>query len=168
MTIFHDVWLSTDAQFDAVDDAFRVASPLTKLIGRYPIRPGAAWLRPLLTPWMRMPLVYVAAGDLEIGAGKIAFRSVKPHGFAMLRRNLWPDMAFELSAAQIGGVQPSDRKFPVNSAFELVWTRIRATAAAPLDNFLITTGGRNALVMARYREQSLKLRDEITALVQGK
>ncbi|HEY2033275.1 MAG TPA: hypothetical protein VGH02_06270 [Rhizomicrobium sp.] len=167
MTDFPSVWLSTDEQFEAFDEAFKSASLLRKVLGLYQIRKGAAYITNLLSPWMRIPIVMVAAGELDVRDSKISFRSRKQFTFAWRRKNLWSTLEFDLSPEQILAVENSPRRSPVSSVFELVWTRVRTSAPAPLDNFLVSVGGQNSFALPEYRKKSLQLRDEISSLMPG-
>lgn len=168
MAYFRSVWVSTDEQFEAFDEAFKSASIFTKALGRYRIRKGAAYTTNLLTPWMRIPIVMIAAGELDISESRLSFRSRKQFTFASRRKNLWSKFKFDLSLDQIIAVENYHRVPAMRSVFELVWTRVRTSAPAPLDNFLIAVGGQNSLALPQYRKQSLHLREKISTLVASK
>ena len=161
------VWLSTEAQFRAFDEAWSSASWLRKHIGRYRITPGAAYTQSVLMPWMRIPILIVASGKLDIDATHVEFTPKPRFGFGWVRRNIRSDLAFSIDRAQISAVEAYDRRSPVSSRYDMLWTRIRADCPPPLNDFYLTVGGQNPAAMSHYREQSLKLRQLMQGLKDG-
>jgi hypothetical protein len=162
---FDTVWVSTDAQFAAFDKAVRDASWLTKIIGRYRIPPGAAYLSAKFPPW-RMPIVLVANGTLSFTGNTITFTSA-PMRKAMGARyhNMLDDLAFELSGADICTVETYDATSPFLSHFNMTWTRLRTAKPPPLDDFLLAVGT-FTLETGKARQRSADLRAALQALRQ--
>jgi len=158
---FDTVWLSTDAQFAAFDEAFRNASWFARAIGRYPVRPGAAYTTMLFQPWTRIPLVLVSAGRFDIVEGRASFAASSRAG---LRRNVLTDLAFALTPPEIRSLEAHLQNSPVNPAFNLTWTHVETTREPPLDSFYLSVGGRNAFAMGRYRREGLALREALQRL----
>lgn len=158
---FAPVWVSTDEQIERLQSAFRGASLTTKLCGTYRLPEGAAHLRGLFTPWMRVPLVFVAAGRAEVGAGRLAFVSSRFRAPGWRVRGVIVDLAFSLAREDIHAVEAADQHSPFARLFDLPFTRLRTRLPAPLDNFLVCVGGRFS--MPSVRKHSLELRTELLA-----
>lgn len=163
MVHFDWVWLSTDTQITALTDAYTRASLATKLLGRYDLPDGVAHIRSYLPPWMRMALVFVAEGRLDIGDGTVTFtpRQHRMLGYRMV--GVRTDLGFEYSASDLTAIEPAVFRSPVARLFDFPFTRIRTGDAPPLDNFLLCGGGRIAL--PRIRRQGLELRRELLKFV---
>jgi hypothetical protein len=157
---FDTVWFSTDAQFAAFDEAFRNASWFARAIGRYPVRRGAAYTTMLL-PWIRIPIVLVAAGRFDIAEGRASFAAGRRAG---ARRNVLTNLAFVLTPPEIKSLEAHLQKSPVDPAFSLTWTHVETTREPPLDSFYLSVGGRNAFAMGRYRREGLALREALQRL----
>lgn len=164
---FDTVWISTDAQFAAFDAAVRNASWLTKAIGRYPIRPGAAYISMRFPPW-KIPIVFVANGALSIESNATTFASTPVRKvFGMRYHNVQTDFAFALSGADIRAVEAYEIKSPFLSHFDMSWTRVRTARSAPLDDFLLTVGTFNALHTGQARKRAADLRTALHNLQQN-
>lgn len=163
MTRFHPVWFSTDAQVAALTAAYRDASWSTKLLGTFDLPEGVAHLRGRLMPWMRMPLVCVAEGTLEVSDRAVAFSLTEMRLFGWALHGLRTDVAFQLPVSAIAAVEPADVSSPVVRFFNIPFTRLRTTRPPPLDNFLLCVGGR--IAMPRIRERSIELRRTLGSLI---
>lgn len=162
MTHFDPVWLSTDEQIAALTEAYRGASLMTKMLGRFDLPDGVAHFRSAIMPWMRAPIVLVAQGKLEIDSHRIAFVPRPFRAFGWVVRDLRPDAAFEVPVPAITAVEPADVRSPVAQFFNIPFTRVRTTLPPPLDNILLCIGGRFS--MPRIRERSIELRRALDAL----
>jgi hypothetical protein len=161
-----EVWFSTRAQFEAFDDAVANASRLRKLLGRYRIRKGGAYVK--LLPWMKIPLVLVRRGKLAIEADYIRFSPLaRRDRIGRRARNLLDDFAFDLKASEIVSVEAYDHP-QMQSRYALPWTRVLTSRDAPLDDFLVSVGGPNVYGMRKYCEEALKLRDDLQSLIASK
>ena len=139
--------------------AYRSASLVTKLTGRYDVTDDVASLRGILMPWMRMPLVLVAQGELSITESGMSFRPVPYRLFGWIARSPHKNLSFALSRRDVLSVEAVDFSSPVMRFFDLPFTRIRTVAPTPLNNFLLCVGGR--IVMPRIRARSQKLRQSL-------
>jgi hypothetical protein len=158
MRRFDWVWLSTDAQVNATLATYQDASVVRKLLGNYDFLPEATHIRGLLTPWMRIPVVFVSEGSLSVG-NRIVFTPQHHALFGWRMRNVRDELAFDLPASAISSIEPAAFASPVARLFDIPFTRVRTNSAPPLDNFLLCAGGRIAL--PRIRAQSLELREEL-------
>jgi hypothetical protein len=163
MRTFDWVWLTTDAQTSALIESYRNASLATKLLGTFDFPKGTAHIRGWLTPWMRIPLVFLAQGELTVGDRRIEFKPRHHSLFGWRMKDVRDDLAFDYTATELVAVESADFSSPVMRFFDLPFTRIRTRHAPPLDNFLVCAGGR--LMVPRIRAQSLELRQELLALV---
>jgi hypothetical protein len=160
---FDLVWLSTDAQVGALTEAYRRATLVTKLLGRFDLPQDAAYVRSFLMPWARLPLVFVAQGRLTVDERTIAFTPRTHRIFGWRMFGVRSDLQFAYSASELVAVEPADVQSPFAHYFDIPFTRIRTAHAPPLDNFLLCVGGRFS--MPRIRKQSLELRHELLSLV---
>ena len=150
------VWFSTDRQMEALISAYKAASLGAKMAGRFAVPNDAASLRGVLAPWMRVPLVLMAQGELSINESEVSFRS-KPHrAFGWSVRSPHKNLSFRLAREEILAIEPSDFTSPVMPIFDLPFTRVQTTAEAPLNNFLLCVGGRIAIPRIRARSQELR------------
>jgi hypothetical protein len=149
-----EVWFSTKSQFDAFDEALSKTSSFGKAIGRFSIRPGAAYVTSPM-PWMKIPMVLVAWGEVSTDADRLSFSPIKRSDRDRLRRNVMQDFSFDLPFSEIEKVEPYERP---TSSFGLPWTRVVTSRPAPLNDFLLSVGGRDAYGMAGYRLKALELR----------
>jgi hypothetical protein len=162
MSRFDHVWLTTDAQISALFDAYSHASLATKLLGTYNFPPDAAYIQGILTPWTRIPTIFVAEGILTIADHNIAFVPRRRFRFGWRILGLRSDLSFEFLASELTAVEAADIPSPVLRYFDIPFTRIRTMRAPPLDNFLISLAARAA--MPRVRTQSFELQEQLKAL----
>jgi hypothetical protein len=159
MTEFSPVWLSTEEQLRRLAEAYTQASLLRKFSGRYSLPSGTAHLRGLLTPWMQIPIVYVAHGRITIANTAVRFRGTPPSVFGWQVRDVDSTLTFELTPSDIRTVEPFTFPSPVARLFDLPFTRVRTTKAGLAHDFLICVGGR--VLIPRIRARSLDLRAEL-------
>ena len=62
---YSPVWFTNDRQLDGLVFAYKSSSLLSKIIGRLEMWDDLTSLRGLLMPWMRMPTVMMAQGELD-------------------------------------------------------------------------------------------------------
>jgi hypothetical protein len=159
VTHFELAWLSTDAQIATVTDAYRHASLPAKLLGTFDIPNDAAHARGVFTPWMRIPLIFVAQGGLTVDERAVVFTPRIQRLFGWRMHGVRSHLSFEYPGSELDAVEPADIQSPVAHFFNIPFTRIRTRHAPPLDNFLLCVGGRFA--MPRIRKRSLELRQEL-------
>jgi hypothetical protein len=165
MMNFDWVWLSTDAQITALIETYGNASLKTKLLGNFKVPANAAHFRSYALPWVCVPAVFVAEGNLTIRNDTLRFTPHPHFIFGWRALNVRADLAFESTAAEIIRIEPADFQSPMINFFNLPFTRVRTNLlAAPLDNFLLCAGGR--INMPRIRTQSLALRHALLALAE--
>ena len=153
---FSPVWVSTDEQVAALSASYTEASTAMKLLGRLHVPPGTAHLRGLILPWSRMPLVFIAVGDLIFHSNVL---ELSPRGYSLPGwrvRNVRSDIQFRLSSEEVVLVEPGDFRSPVHRFFDFPFTRLRTTHQGILSNLLLCVGGR--LSMGRVRVSSMELR----------
>lgn len=160
-TSYRPVWFSTDRQLEVLVSVYQNASLAAKLAGVFAVPADAAHLRGILTPWMKMPMAMTAQGELGIGTAALSFEPVHFKAFGWLVRSPHKDLSFSLARTEVTAVEPMDFSSPVLRFFDMPLTRIRTTRAAPLDNFLLSIGGRVAV--PRMRARSLELRASLLA-----
>jgi hypothetical protein len=153
---FNPVWFTTDEQLATLADVFRGASLATKLLGTFRLPPGTAHLHGLLAPWMNIPLVFTATGELDIGRDALSFWALRHRAPGWHVRGVRDDLRFDLSRTEILGIEPADWRSPMAAAFDIPFTRVRTSREGVLRDFRLCVGGR--LSMARVREGSGKLR----------
>ena len=163
MTHFDWVWLSTDAQVTTVIEAYRRASWVTRLIGRYDLPNDSPHARGVFAPWARIPLIFVAQGSLAVDERAVTFNPRVHRVFGWRMHGVRSELSFHYPTVELVGVEPADKQSPVAHFFDIPFTRIRTVHAPPLDNFLLCIGGRFA--MPRIRRRSLELRKELLNLV---
>lgn len=155
--LYSPVWFSTDYQMKAAISTYQAASLVTKLCGWYSVPGDAAFLRGVLMPWMRMPLVFTVQGELNITGSEISFKPIPYRMFGWIVNSPHKNLSFVLSLNDILSVELADFKSPVMQFFDIPFTRIRTNKEAPLDNFLLCVGGRIALLRIRARSEELRL-----------
>ena len=156
--LYSPVWFSTDYQMKAVISAYQAASLITKLGGRYSVPGDAAFLRGILMPWMRMPLVFTTQGELNITGSEISFRPIPYRTFGWIVKSPYKKLSFILKLKDISAVALEDFKSPAMHFFDMPFTRIRTTKEPPLNNFLLCVGGRIAVPRIRARSKELRQR----------
>lgn len=162
---FAPVWLSTDEQLEALSVAYAGASMPMQLLGRFNVPPGTAYLRGLLIPWARIPLVFTAAGELVVGPDVLEF---SPRAFTLFGwrvRGGSRDIQFRLARADVLAVAPADIRSPVHRYFDIPFTRVRTVKEGVMSNLLLCIGGR--LSMGRVRARSMELRAALERFTAG-
>jgi hypothetical protein len=162
MTQFDPVWISTDAQIMALTRAYANGSLVTKLLGTYVLEPEVSHIRGILTPWMRMPLVFVAQGRLTVDTNQCEFIPQRRRMFGWRLRGGNPGLTFRFKASEIAAVSPADFQSPVAGLFDIPFTRLRTMHAGVTQDFLLCVGGR--INMPGIRLRSLELRQALEAL----
>lgn len=159
MTDFAPLWITTDEQLAWMQSSYQQASLATKMLGTYQVPPGRAYLRGLLVPWMRVPLIFVASGRGTVRGTRFEF-TPRPHRvFGWLVRGTQDDLRFSLDLADVT-LEAADFASPVAATFDVPFTRVRSGAPGLLGNFLVCVGG--MFSMPRVRARSLELRTALT------
>jgi len=153
---YKPIWFTTDSQLNALTSGYANASLFTKLTGRFDVPQGIAHLRGVLMPWMRMPLVLSAQGELSISQQALSFNPKPFRAFGWSVRGEHKELAFSINAEDVLSVEPADFSSPVIRLFDLPFTRIRTKLATPLDNFLLCVGGRIAMPIIKARSKELR------------
>jgi hypothetical protein len=159
IALYSPVWFSTDHQIEALISAYQSASFVTKLIGNYKLPKDVASIRGILSPWMRVPLVLTAKGELSITESTISFKHIPHRVFGWIVRSPHKNLTFVLSIKDVTAIEPVDFGSPVARVFDLPFTRIHTAKAAPLDNFLLCIGG--YINMPGIRAHSQELRQKL-------
>ncbi len=160
-----EVWLSTRRQFEAFDEAIKSTSSVGKALGRFRVPSGSAYVASPV-PWMKIPIVLVAWGELEIDSDRLRFGPLaRSNPRERRRRNVLRGLTFELPYSKIEQVEPYERGPSYNPSFSVPWTRVVTSLPAPLDDFLLSVGGGDAYAMATYREKAIRLRTSLQSIV---
>jgi hypothetical protein len=158
---YSPVWITNDRQLDGLVFAYKSSSLLSKLAGRLEVSDDLTTLRGLLMPWMRMPTVMIAQGELSLGVGDMAFRPGTYKSFGWRIRGPYERLSFDLRREDVVSIEVTDFKSPVMRAFDFTFARIRTTRSSPIDNFLVCVGGR--LSMSRIRKNTQEMQRRLLA-----
>jgi len=155
---FSPVWFTNDRQLDGLVSAYQSSSLLSKMIGRLEMSDDLTSLRGLLMPWMRMPTVMMAQGELRLLDSGISFRpgTYRAFGWRICGPN--EHLSFDLGREDVASIEVTDFKSPVMRAFDFPFARIRTTRPSPIDNFLVCVGGRISMPQIRKNTQELQRR----------
>ena len=160
---FDHVWLTTDEQISALLGAFGNASMAAKMLGRLKFPADAAHIRGVMTPWMKMPIAFVAHGTLSTSGERVVFVTKNRRLFGWRMRGVRADLSFDYAASELTSVEPAQMRSPVSPSFDLALTRIRTNHAPPLVNFLVCVSG--GLQPKNVRAQNQELLIELQNLV---
>jgi hypothetical protein len=158
-TTYTPIWISTDQQIAALTMAHQTASITSKLIGKYQLPGDAAFLQGIVAPWMRLPVVMIAQGTLNISDTSISYEPKKYRAFGWSFKSSYENIPFKLSLEDVFSIEPADVKSPVLSMFDIPFTRIKTREKSPLNNVLLCVGGR--ISMPRIRSRSHELRQNL-------
>jgi hypothetical protein len=155
---YSPVWFTNDRQLDGLVFAYKSSSLLSKIIGRVEMSDDLTSLRGLLMPWMRMPAVMMAQGELCLVDSEISFRPGTYKAFGWRIRGPYEHLSFDLRREDVVSIEVTDFKSPVWRAFDFPFARIRTTRPSPIDNFLVCVGGRLSMPHIRKNTQELQRR----------
>ena len=153
---FAPVWFTTDQQLVALAAAYGNASLLKRLLGTFRFPAGTAHIQGALTPWMRIPIAFVSAGDLDIVDNAIEYCPRPYRLFGWRVRNIKDGTHFRLQRAEVLAVEAADFSSPVAGRFDIPFTRLRTTRADGLDNVLLCIGGRLSMKHIRTRSHQFR------------
>lgn len=164
MTNFAPIWISTDEQLDRLQHSFANASTATRLLGTYEFPEGTAHVRGRFMPWVRAPLVFIAAGEATIAGSRFGF-AAKPYrvpGWHV--RAVQDDLMYEVDLA-MADIEPAEFHSPFARMFDIPFTRVRTSQPGLRGNFLICVGGRFSL--PKIRARSIELRAALVLAATG-
>jgi len=148
-------WVSTDEQLDGLVAAYKSSSLIRKVIGRREIPGNIAYLRSVLMPWMRMPVVFIAQGVLQLQQESLLFRPSSFKAFGWRVNSPFQQLSFDIDRRDVMSIEPVEFKSPVMRMYDFRFSRIRTSKPGLLGNFLLCAGGKFSMARARSKTEEM-------------